>query len=533
MTLSSLLLWIRTVRYLRPVQIYWRLWRMLRRPKPRRIEGLEPCKTACTWHAPDRASAITSKEVATFLNRTESISSPRIWNDPRLPKLWLYNLHYFADLCATGAESRADLLNALIRRWIAENPPGTGEGWEPYPTSLRITNWVKWVHAGNSLPEGALDSLAMQADHLAQDLEYHLLGNHLFANAKALLFAASLFNGSEATKWRETALRILARELPEQSLPDGGQFELSTMYHALFAEDLLDLVQLAQIDPAIPSAKAASWRRAAESALGWMDGMTHPDGEIAFFNDAAFEIAVTPAALHSYARTLDVPARENPPQQLDGYVRLERGPAVLICDIAPIGPDYLPGHAHADTLTFELSLAGHRLIANGGTSVYGEDLARRQAERATRAHNTVEVDGRDSSEVWSAFRVARRARVSTHPLKTAAGALELRASHDGFTRFGGPVHTRTWQLEPGQLVITDQLTGTWKNAAGRLRILPAWSVTPEQLTGPLDVEISVSGADVRVEEATWSPEFGKIIPCKALRFDFRETTVVTTLKWGS
>jgi hypothetical protein len=33
---------------------------------------------------------------------------------------------------------------------------------------------------------------------------------------------------------------------------------------------------------------------------------------------------------------------------------------VLILDVAPVGPDYLPGHAHADTLSFELSLFGQR-----------------------------------------------------------------------------------------------------------------------------------------------------------------------------
>ncbi len=47
------------------------------------------------------------------------------------------------------------------------------------------------------------------------------------------------------------------------------------------------------------------------------------------------------------------------------------GPAYLVCDCANVGPDYLPGHAHADTLSFELSLDGRRLFVNSGTSVYG------------------------------------------------------------------------------------------------------------------------------------------------------------------
>jgi uncharacterized heparinase superfamily protein len=62
--------------------------------------------------------------------------------------------------------------------------------------------------------------------------------------------------------------------------------------------------------------------------------------------------------------------------------------AVALLDVAPIGPDYQPGHAHADTLSFELSLFGQRLLVNSGTSEY-EISPVRQYERSTKAHNTV------------------------------------------------------------------------------------------------------------------------------------------------
>ena len=92
-----------------------------------------------------------------------------------------------------------------------------------------------------------------------------------------------------------------------------------------------------------------------------------------------------------------------------GYVRLAKEHAVALIDAAPIGPDYIPGHAHADTLSFELSIRGRRILVNGGTSTYQNNLQRHK-ERSTQSHNTVEVNGRNSSEVWGAFRVARRAK---------------------------------------------------------------------------------------------------------------------------
>ena len=113
---------------------------------------------------------------------------------------------------------------------------------------LRIVNWIKWFLAAQ--PDQVLPSrpgshsLAVQTRWLRSRLEWHLLGNHLFANAKALVFAGLYFDGAEAQAWLVRGCAILARELPEQILADGGQFERSPMYHALALEDLLDLLNL-------------------------------------------------------------------------------------------------------------------------------------------------------------------------------------------------------------------------------------------------------------------------------------------------
>lgn len=101
----------------------------------------------------------------------------------------------------------------------------------------------------------------------------------------------------------------------------------------------------------------------------------HPDGEIAFFNDAALGIVCMPANLDTYALRLGLGenvALEDKITHLagSGYVRLQLRPTLVLLDIGDIGPDYLPGHAHADTLSFELALAGQRMLVNSGTSCY-------------------------------------------------------------------------------------------------------------------------------------------------------------------
>ena len=403
-------------------------------------------------------------ETFRFLNETHSLSSARDWNNPEWEKLWLYNLHYFDDLNAKDAESRQPWHTELIERWIEENPAPEGNGWEPYPLSLRIVNWVKFFLqiSPNQPPKNHWrDSLALQARVLMQRLEHHLLGNHLFANAKALVFAGLYFQGAEAEKWLQTGLGILKREVPEQVLDDGGNFELTPMYHSIMLMDILDLINISQYySEATVHPFINSWQQTAEKMVTWLQAMCHPDGEIAFFNDAAFGIAPSPRALADYADALGVIAFSDSPdlftteaqraqraQRKDsfsslgdlcasvvkeesdsadssvlklsnlkdsGFVRLESGRAVALLDLAKVGPDYIPGHAHADTLSFELSLFGHRVFVNSGTSCYGLGDERLR-QRGTATHNTVMIDDQDSSEVWSGFRVARRA----YPCRTS------------------------------------------------------------------------------------------------------------------
>ena len=92
-------------------------------------------------------------------------------------------------------------------------------------------------------------SLWNQTRWLAGRPEYHLLGNHLFINAKALLYACALFQLDQNSKIYKTAITILNKELNEQFLADGAHFELSPMYHSLAMEDLLDLLSISSILP--------------------------------------------------------------------------------------------------------------------------------------------------------------------------------------------------------------------------------------------------------------------------------------------
>ncbi|QFI64802.1 heparinase [Qipengyuania flava] len=526
-------LW-RTVRHLKWRQLVGRIIFWLARPKLDKAAALPLRSLQNEWLAPARRrSSIEGPDAFHFLGEAGSLDEYG-WDDPRQSKLWRYNQHYFDDLNAKGADDRRVWHVELLKRWIAENPPTSGTGWEPYPTSLRIVNWVKFALGGHQLSSSARHCLALQARWLSKRLEWHLLGNHLFANAKALIFAGLFYRGEEADDWLASGIEILREQLPEQILSDGSQFELSPMYHALALEDMLDLVNVARAygEEALSSELSAY----IPAMLAWLALMTHPDGEIAFFNDAAFGIAPDDSELREYAKRLGfaakAPAVPLLHSQSSGYVRLERGGAVLIADIASIGPDYLPGHAHADTLSFELSLFGHRLIVNGGTSIYGTGEERLR-QRGTAAHSTLVVDGENSSEVWSGFRVGRRARPADVAAWEENGNLAAKGQHDGYNHLPGrPVHRRVWTLTDAGLRIDDMVEGGAKHSLeAYFHLHPQFVVKLDKDTGTILItrsgrehytaRFTAMGGDIEVIESSWHPEFGVSIPTNAIRVSAR------------
>lgn len=530
---------LRTARHLQTGQVINRVTRRFWHRLPQDLPAPDLRLANSLWrNCPGRGHAMMSPMRFRFVGQEAEVTAADGWNNPALPRLWLYNLHYFDDLRAEQAEQRSDWHRALIDRWLADNPVGKGTGWEPYPTSLRIVNWIAWSLAGHQLSAAALQSLASQARALRSSLEFHLLGNHLLANAKALIFAGCFFSGKEPEQWLKTGLDLLDTQLREQILGDGGHFELSPMYHSIVLEDLFDLIQLAGLYPAQLESKGRPhyWRAVAQPMMSWLVDMTHPDGEISFFNDAALGIARTSGALSDYAAFLGIPRPTSPGGlrnlSASGYLRLQAGAFTAIVDAAEIGPSYLPGHGHADVLSVEISVDGNRVVTNGGTSTYAEGAVRSQ-ERSTASHATVEINGHSSSEVWGSFRVGRRA----HPFDVSAEArddiVSAGASHDGYRWMPGkPVHRRKVAVSPIALKIVDEVTGSGNHSiVGRLPLHPsvisiaseatAWRL---ELAGGRMLRVTIHGCSERsLTEGYYAPRFGQRIlrPVLAWRHDGR------------
>ena len=545
----KLLTYYHTLKYLKISQIFYRIYKRFFHPVHHEPAAqLATLSGAWVRHGLYEGKLIDENKVQ-FLNVEGAVNSVNDWNDPSRPKLWLYNLHYFDDLSATNARSRVEQQVNFIEKWIEENPAPKGNGWEPYPTSLRIVNWTKFLLSGIPAKKQVLDSLAQQADFLSQDLERHLLGNHLFVNAKALIFAGLYLEGKDAANWLETGLGIYSKELDEQVLPDGGNFELTPMYHVIMLVDLLDLINVfTAYSNKIDSCVLSKTKIVAVKMLDWLQSMSHNDGEISFFNDTAFGIAPNNSTVVEYAVKLGLNARVSfgsSPEMIQlfdlsdsGYVSVKAPEYSLIADLSPIGPDYIPGHAHADTLSFEWSLAGQRVFVNSGISEYGLSEERLR-QRKTPAHNTISVNGLDSSHVWSGFRVAQRARVSHRVVEPVIDSkVSFRASHNGFKQQGVHcVHHRKWDLGLDTVLITDNLKGEFKTAIGYLHLHPSVDVMEVKnekvilATESYIIDLNVSAVLVTLEDTTWHPQFGVSIPNIKLCFEFTGSSMAIELSW--
>jgi uncharacterized heparinase superfamily protein len=461
----------------------------------------------------------------TFLNRSEPLGWPPRWNDPALPLLWTYNLHYFEYLDSLAYEEG----RALILDWIARHPLARGNpGWEPYPTSLRLVAWCAWLfgrerarsESDRELCAAAWRSIWLQAEWLASHFETHLRANHLLENAAALAYCGACFAGP-GDAWLAQGTACLDRELAEQMLADGLHFERSPMYHARIVHVLEALAATGV--PALARRVAGRLERA-RSALA---RLCHPDGEIALLNDAAFGIAPRPGDWLDPAPDGAFALRDA------GYYGARASGHYLVCDAAPIGPDYQPGHAHGDLLSFELSLRGQRVVVDAGVHGYDGDPLRAWC-RSTTAHNTVEIDAADQCEFWSTFRVGRRARPHEVEFAERPDGFTLSAWHDGYERLDGrPRHARAFRwYDQGVLLVRDRVTATRPVAAiSRLHLHPACTI--EDVSGlrarirhPGGVCAVVFDGDgaLSVEASTYCPGFGVRHDARALAFRAGEQT---------
>ncbi len=484
------LTYIQTIRHLRPIQIYYRLWYMIRKIWYRAINYKYPLTIEKNGDRLNLQPFIDKPDsysdgTFTFLNISEEYPAGNIKrNDACYSRLWLYNYNYMDFLLQKKMNKAVGL--KLIDDFI-KNLRLNSTGIEPYTIAIRGVNWIKFLantlnttvvsheintsiyksfanESGESMNIDSISkkridsSLYAQYKILSHNLEYHLLANHIMEDGISLLFAAFYFKDEEFYRKSKT---IFESELQEQILKDGAHFELSPMYHQIILDRLLDCINLLQNNERFSDQEKLLMqiKDKAEKMLSWINRITFSNGQIPLFNDAAHDIAPTTHQLNQYALTMNLnPATSNSILSDSGY-RIFTSPFYeCIIDIGLPGPSYQPGHSHADTFNYVMNIFSEAFIVDTGISTY-EVGETRLKERGTSAHNTVTVADKNSSKIWSSFRVAHRARVKI----LNEDKNRVTAQHNGY-RSLGTIHQRDWRFSEKRIYINDSLSG--KNIDG-------------------------------------------------------------------
>jgi hypothetical protein len=487
----------------------------------------------------NRARAVTDRRFQ-FLNK--ELHLPSIdWGSRYVSHLWSYNLHYFdysIDLAAAFRRDRdpryLENLVELIQSWIDGATPGRGDGWQAYPTSLRTVNWLlaaSLVH--EDLPASFLarlsGSVASQLVWLDRILEKDVDANHLLKNLKALAIGGMTGRGPVGQRLVDFPARFVA-ELKRQLTPDGLHYERSPLYHAIALRDALDC---------LPLLKCCQPARAVElEAI--IVGMGRPlqllsrlDGSLHLFGDTAnWEVPIEPLLRAVSGFQKDGAASADgawmlPASGYHGWSDHKKGERIVITCSEP-SPAHQPGHSHCDILSFELDIGGHPLIVDSGVSGYESDPLREYV-RSTRAHNTFGISGKEQSEVWGTFRVARRASVESVELRTGPFEFSFRGAYRPYYS-SNVVFSRRIEKRPHGWRIIDSAKG----AAGAelqsfLHFHPACSVRREEQHlgvsfpggqvlvrpfGACDLQV-VSGRHTP-EQGWYCPAFGQKLESAAL-----------------
>lgn len=512
-----------TLRPLRRQQYIYRIWypvyKRFYRPQEATATALQAARSWPQWPlfplpAFDRYDPAARQ--FRLLHTAQAYPGNIDWNDTRHGLLWTYHLNYFGWLNDTGmtVEGRHQTI-----RVYCQAASVLRVGLDSYPISLRSMNWIRFFIGEGIRDEAANTVLYSHCHRLLHFPEYHLQGNHLWENGCALFMAGVYFKDHP---FYHKGTVLLTRALQEQVLPDGGHIEGSPMYHSLLLSHLLQCIELDSERQ--DAGLQALMREKAALMLGWLEVMSFTDGSVAQVGDSTGGVAPSLAVLRSFAtqlgiRTQKVQLRES------GYRMFRMGALECLVDAGNIQPAYQPGHAHADTFSFCLFANGHPVLVDPGCSTY-ETGPRRNRERSTDFHNTVCINGENSTDVWKGFRTGKKAQVTILSEKEDFIAME----HNGYKHLG-VIHQRTYTFLANKIIVYDSLNSiNNKIAVLNLHLHPDMAFKKirdfDFLAGNLLIKIE-HAQSAFIEPYSYAQEFNKTVPAQRLHIELSSATLIT------
>ncbi len=458
-----------------------------------------------------------NKKYFKFINKKKLFTG---WNMDEEP-LWRFNLHYFDYLMQNDISKENGV--ELIYSWIDEfdNKNHKKDALHSYPTSLRLVNWLKFINKYSLYNDEKIkQSVLYQISFLFQNMEFDLMANHLLTNLLSLKFSLSFISGGKINFFIKIIDFLLKRELKEQINNDGLHYERSFMYSNIILEMILDIINITNDN---------ELKKIARKMINTVYNFSI-NNKIPLFNDAANKIAPDVSDLIAYSADLGIKTAKKQKILIlkdSNFIKYEKNGITIWFDG---GGDlkYQNGHIHSSALSFELYYKKKKIFTDVGCITYlnGD---KRNYLRATSSHNTIAIDNKNQSDIWSAFRVARRAEFFKAYFEENA----LIAKIKGYT---GYEHTRriTFSENDKSIIITDTI-----NFKGIHNFELTFNIAPENDINlnsgliKINKNISVFNYDYLpdVEKREYYPEFNKKIKIKTIKYKsvFKDKVALITI----
>jgi hypothetical protein len=386
-----------------------------------------------------------------------------------------------------------------IRSFVEQCPYLLGVQWTmPMELGIRLISLV-WIVAFMSdyLKEDA-ETCGFIEQIVRSHVEYTAANysgfssanNHLIGEVTGVFLASLCFEGiGGMTRYKRQSHRMLCEEIGRQFYSDGVNREQTTHYHISCYNCFLLAGLLGKANGMdFPEAYWQRLEKAAEFVSALYDGpgsVPHigdsDDGRTIVLADedydAAQSLLATAAVLFNredfkakagYFDEMSFwllgpegqtkfdemglgvqPADAVAFREGGYYVMKSDGPANvrIVFDCGPLGFGALAGHGHADALSFTLRAYGRDFLVDPGTYIYEAKNPYRNYFRSTAAHNTVQIDGWNQSEMIGPFMWGRKANSCVEEWHIGGGVIRVSGRHDGYSRLNDPViHKRTVEL---------------------------------------------------------------------------------------
>ena len=430
--------YINTVVYIKPIQLFWRLKLPLNRMF---LQLFPPGIKFSKFQIPDLSLINNKSESKHYQLFEEYIDLKKIdWHKNR-NKLKKYHLHYFDFLENCNKESGQKIIN----KWIDENPPSTkNDGWEPYPLSLRIVNWIFFLSRFGINPDRKTkNSLYLQGKWLYHQRELHLQANHFLKNIVALLFWGYCFSDKKMIAW---ARRNLKQQLDEQFTDSGYHYEFVPTYHVLSINDILDCYNLIKNNIIVFDNKLKQEvQKVLYRGLASLDQLSI-NGQWIPVADVNYQDCPGKEQTLNYAEKIAIEEDKFDKIQHKYFPAIRTNKVKIMIVNTPFSPAYNPGHSHQDKLSVMLWYANKPVLIDPGNYTY-EDNQMRYYTRSVNAHNTIKIDNLEQAETWSSFRLGYRGKVLNN--KLSDNKINISYLHKKYK------HTRILKKTKNILIIKD------------------------------------------------------------------------------